>query len=388
MLFDTLARDAALRRIEGGLQVGHLRLIEPSGRVHDFSGHMPGATATIVLNDWRLVRAILRKADIGLGESYMAGWWDSPDLVALNTVLVSNAGNLGKLAWGSPLFQVLAMARDRFFRRNSIRGSRRNILAHYDLGNDFYQLWLDSGMSYSSAIYQPHASDLAGAQKAKYARILDRIGDRSRCVLEIGCGWGAFIASAAERDVSVTGLTISDQQLQVAKTRTAGISEVHLQDYRNAGGKFDAVVSIEMFEAVGERYWPDYFSALAARLKPKGIAVIQTIAIADELFANYRVTSDYIRHHVFPGGMLPSVERFKQEAKKQGLECRDVYSFGADYARTLVDWLARFDGAEQKIRNLGYSESFMRGWRFYLALSAGAFLAGRTNVHQIELVAA
>ena len=385
---ESYVRDAALRRIESGLDAGQFRIIEPAGRIYDFAGRRPGPAATMVIHDWRLLRAILRKGDIGLGESYMAGWWDSPDLVALNTLLVKNAGNLGKLSWGSPLFQILAMTRDRFFRRNSVSGSRRNILAHYDLGNEFYQLWLDPGMSYSSALYQPHVSDLASAQKAKYTRILDRIGARSRDVLEVGCGWGAFIETAVERDVRVTGLTISDQQFQIAKTRTAGISEVHLQDYRKANGKFDAVVSIEMFEAVGERCWPDYFSALAARLKPKGVAMIQTIAIADELFPAYRVTSDYIRHHVFPGGMLPSVERFKQEAKKQGLQCRDVYPFGMDYARTLVDWLARFDRAEQKIRSLGHADSFIRGWRFYLALSAGAFLAERTNVHQIELVAA
>jgi cyclopropane-fatty-acyl-phospholipid synthase len=205
-------------------------------------------------------------------------------------------------------------------------------------------------------------------------------------VLEIGCGWGGFIEVAGMHDHHVTGLTISDEQFRIAKERSPKTSDVRLQDYRTSSGRFDAVVSIEMFEAVGERYWPAYFAAIRERLNPKGVAVVQTIAIADDQFPAYRSSTDYIRRHVFPGGMLPSLSRFKQEAQKAGLGCSDVLSFGNDYVRTLFEWLKRFDGAAPKIKALGYDDAFVRGWRFYLALSAGAFQSGRTNVHQIELV--
>lgn len=183
----------------------------------------------------------------------------------------------------------------------------------------------------------------------------------------------------------MTGITISQEQYRIARSRAPEPSSVRIEDYRNTRGTFDAIVSIEMFEAVGERYWPQYFKVLSERLKPKGVAMVQTITIRDDLFANYRATSDFIRHHVFPGGMLPSLSRFREEAGKQGLGCRDVYSFGLDYARTLREWLARFDKAESEILKLGYDQSFLRGWRFYLTLCAAAFETGRTNVHQIEL---
>ena len=377
--------DTALRFLERGLEHGQLTLTEPDGRTRVFGGRSPGPPADMTIRDWRVLRAVLMKGDIGLGESYMAGWWDSSDLVALSSILVRNTGKLGKLAWGSPWFQFAATLRHRLLRRNSIQGSRSNILAHYDLGNNFYKLWLDPSLSYSSALYASGSRDLASAQHSKYTRILERIGTRSQKILEIGCGWGGFIETACAHDHHVTGLTISDAQFQVAKTRAPAASEVRLQDYRQASGRFDAVVSIEMFEAVGERYWPIYFRALAERLNHKGVAVVQTITIADDLFPAYRTSSDYIRHHIFPGGMLPSLLRFRQEAQKAGLVCRDVFSFGTDYARTLLDWLERFDAAATDIRALGYDEAFMRGWRFYLALCAGAFLAGRTDVHQIEL---
>jgi cyclopropane-fatty-acyl-phospholipid synthase len=240
-------------------------------------------------------------------------------------------------------------------------------------------------MSYSSALYRDETADLGEAQQAKYGRILDRLGDARSRVLEIGCGWGGFIEAALERNKSVTGLTISDEQFRFARERTSGQADVRLEDYRACQGRFDAIVSIEMFEAVGERYWPAYFRTLSSRLLPGGAAIIQTISIAEKLFPGYRTSSDFIRHHVFPGGMLPTLSRFKSEAQRAGLACRDVFSFGASYAQTLRDWLVRFDAALPDVRALGFDDAFIRGWRLYLAICAAGFANGRINVHQIEL---
>jgi cyclopropane-fatty-acyl-phospholipid synthase len=382
----SFTQDAAFRLLDKGITRGTLTVTGRDGKTRTFAGRDEGPSAHLVVHDWRLLNAVLGKGDIGLGEAYMAGLWDSPDLVSLSTLLVQSSDNLGKLAWGSPLFQMLSVVRNRLLRRNSVRGSQRNILAHYDLGNAFYKLWLDPGLSYSSALYHSDADDLGSAQQAKYARILDRIGPARRNILEVGCGWGAFIEAAGARDQHVTALTISNEQYKIAKDRSPETSDVRLQDYRKTTGRFDAIVSIEMFEAVGEQYWPVYFKTLRERLSGKGVAVVQTIAIADDLFPTYRSSSDYIRRHIFPGGMLPSLSRFRQEAERAGLACTDVMSFGTDYARTLIEWLRRFEAAAPEIGALGYDRRFMRGWSFYLALCAGAFRTGRTNVHQIELV--
>jgi cyclopropane-fatty-acyl-phospholipid synthase len=272
------------------------------------------------------------------------------------------------------------------FRRNSVKGSQRNIMAHYDVGNDFYSRWLDPTMTYSSAIFGQTGSDLESAQKAKYARILERIGGNRGSVLEIGCGWGGFTEAAVQKGHDVTALTISPRQHAYATERVGKAADIKLQDYRKQGGTFSSIVSIEMFEAVGERYWPTYFQTVRERLTSNGVAVVQTISISEQLFPSYRTSSDYIRHHIFPGGMLPSVSRFKQEAERAGLGVQDVFSFGQCYARTCREWLQRFDAALPEIRALGYEEGFLRGWRLYLAMCAGAFALGRTNVHQFELV--
>jgi cyclopropane-fatty-acyl-phospholipid synthase len=226
---------------------------------------------------------------------------------------------------------------------------------------------------------------LGDAQRAKYGRILDKfVGARSR-VLEVGCGWGGFAEAAAGRDHEVTGITISPAQHGFATARLGAKADIRLEDYRHTKGLFDMIVSIEMFEAVGERYWPRYFQTLSERLKRGGRAVVQTITVRDDVFDGYRTRSDFIRHYVFPGGMLPSLARFKEEAGRAGLKVLDVFSFGQDYAQTLREWSARQKAVEVKIRSLGHDDPFLRNWQFYLGICAAAFTVGRTDVHQVEL---
>ncbi len=371
--------------LEKAVRIGSLTVETPEGRIATFSGANPGPAATIILHDWRTVGAALAQGDIGLGESYMAGWWDSPDVEALYAVLMLNMDGLGRLAWGSWLHRIVSVFREWVLRRNSLSGARRNIMAHYDVGNDFYELWLDPTMSYSSAIFATPDTSLVAAQHAKYNRILDRLGGRGAEVLEVGCGWGGFIAAARGQGRQVTALTISPRQHEFVRARYGAAIDVRLQDYRAVEGRFPAIVSIEMFEAVGERYWPVYFSTLRERLTSDGVAIVQTISIAEDRFAAYRTSSDYIRHHVFPGGMLPSLTRFKARAEAAGLSVGDVYSFGPDYARTCRAWLTRFDEATPRLASLGYAQEFLRGWRLYLAMCASAFALRRTDVHQIEL---
>jgi cyclopropane-fatty-acyl-phospholipid synthase len=240
-------------------------------------------------------------------------------------------------------------------------------------------------MTYSSALYERDQALLEEAQKSKYQRILNRLGpDKSR-VLEIGCGWGGFADIATHRDHEVTGITVSPSQHAFATERLAGRADVRLEDYRATKGTFDAIVSIEMFEAVGERYWPQYFQVLSERLKRGGRAVLQVITIRDDLFAGYRTRSDFIRQYVFPGGMLPSVSRLVREADRAGLKTVDVYGFGQDYARTLRAWSERFSAAEDRIRALGHGDEFVRNWQFYFGICAAAFAVNRTNVVQVEL---
>jgi cyclopropane-fatty-acyl-phospholipid synthase len=275
---------------------------------------------------------------------------------------------------------------------NTKSGSRRNILAHYDLGNEFYGVWLDASMTYSSARFDAQVRDLEAGQRAKYKALADHLelkaGDH---VLEIGCGWGGFAEFAArEYGARVTGITISDEQLAYARARMerAGLSdlvEIRRQDYRDVEGQFDKVASIEMFEAVGEKYWPAYFGKIADVLKPGGKAGLQIITIDGKLFESYRKRADFIQRYVFPGGMLASVERLKEETSKVGLIWRRAEMFGQSYADTLAEWGRRFTAKWSDIRALGFDERFKQLWRFYLSYCEAGFRTGRTNVVQLEL---
>ncbi|RTL38156.1 MAG: class I SAM-dependent methyltransferase [Rhodocyclaceae bacterium] len=343
------------------------------------------SSLSLQVHDEAMFGRVIARGDIGLAEAYLDGQWDSPDVTALLTLLARNRGALAKAIYGS-WRQLLAARMRHWFNRNSRTGSKRNIMAHYDLGNDFYRLWLDPSMSYSSALYRPEDDgSLLAAQQAKYRRILDRLRARpDDSVLEIGCGWGGFAEMAMGGGLHVTGLTLSPAQLDWAKKRVPR-ADLRLQDYRDTRERFDHIVSIEMFEAVGEQWWPSYFATVARALKPGGRAMIQSITIRDDLFATYRRGTDFIQQYIFPGGMLPSRRVFRKTAEGQGLQVTDEFAFGLDYARTLAAWRAAFETNWTQIATLGFDEDFRRLWRFYLHYCEAGFLAGNIDVVQFEL---
>jgi cyclopropane-fatty-acyl-phospholipid synthase len=373
---------AALERT----RFGELHVTAPGGFARTFRGPEAGPVASFHVHDWNTLLMLASRGDIGLGEAYIDGLWDTDNLDVLFQFFLKNLDDLERFAHGNALNRLWFNLINYVIRRNSPKGSQSNIRAHYDVGNQFYSLWLDRTMTYSSAIFPSNDNtSLEQAQARKYGRILEKLGSDTGRVLEVGCGWGGFAEAASREGRQVTGITVSPAQHAYATKRLDGKAEIRLQDYRHTEGKFDAIVSIEMFEAVGERYWPTYLSTLKQRLAEGGKAMIQTITIDDAVFAGYRTRSDFIRHYTFPGGMLPSVQRFREEAQKVGFDCRDVYRFGQDYARTLREWMLRFDAAEPEIRQMGYDEAFLRSWRFYMAMCAAAFDVGRTDVVQVEL---
>ena len=375
---DTRTVFSMLEKLHGGM----LDVRLPDGANAVFGDGVPGVTLQV--HDEAMFGRVLARGDIGLAEAYLDGLWDAPDLSGFLALLVRNRDALQKAVYGA--WHKLLAARIRHsLNHNSKAGSQRNIMAHYDLGNDFYRLWLDPGMSYSAAIYNRGEQSLEIAQYAKYRRILDRLqaapGER---VLEIGCGWGGFAELAERAGLHVTGLTLSPAQLEWAQRRVAG-ADLRLQDYRDLDERFDHVVSIEMFEAVGERWWPTYFASVAQALKPGGRAVIQSITIRDDLFADYRKGTDFIQQYIFPGGMLPSRSEFCRQAECQGLIVQDEFAFGLDYARTLAHWRTSFEAAWPQIAALGFDETFRRLWRFYLSYCEAGFLSGNIDVVQFEL---
>lgn len=369
---------------------GNLTITSPRGRIIRLEGDHPGEEADLTVRDWRFIKRTLMRGDIGFGESYIEEMWDSDDLPALMTYMVQNMDAISVMChgnwWARQLFRAVNL-----FRSNSRTGSRKNIRAHYDVGNEFYRLWLDETMTYSAALFEgDQARNLSDAQRRKYGRLLEKIDQPNAHILEIGCGWGGFAEEAAKADHRVKGLTLSKEQLAFARQRIERRQlddkvKLALQDYRDEQQQYDYIVSIEMFEAVGERYWSTYFDVIRQRLKSKGKALIQTITIDDEHFDAYRKRSDFIRHYTFPGGMLPSLARINDELKRAGLKCREVKAFGQDYALTLTHWLERLDEKRQEILALGYSEEFIRSWRFYLSCCIGAFAAVRTDVVQLEI---
>jgi cyclopropane-fatty-acyl-phospholipid synthase len=384
-----LAARAALVLLE---RIGHGRLevALPDGTLRALGGGAPVARLDVA--DWGVFGAALRRGDIGFAETYIDGRWSSPELAQLLTVIARNRDAIDTAVYGS-LWGQLAYRMRHLLNRNTRRGSRRNIAAHYDLGNDFYALWLDPSMTYSSALFAGNTlRPLAAAQHAKYRRILERLAPRpGDHILEIGCGWGAF-AELAARDFGcrVTGLTLSEEQLAYADARMhrAGVADrvdIAFRDYRDERGTYDHVVSVEMYEAVGERYWPTYFRTIGERLKPGGRAVVQAITIADRLFERYRAGTDFIQQYVFPGGMLASPSRFRAEAARAGLRLEGELAFGADYAETLRRWRSAFKIRLPEIRALGYDERFLRTWEFYLAYCEAGFASECTDVHHFEL---
>ena len=380
----SMAADKLFKKLDN-LEHGTLTLTTPDGKTRVFEGKKPGEKANIELRDWRVISNMMRKGDIGFADDYRAGQWDTDDLTALLNLGLSNKQALDRLVLGNRLFRTLSTL-SYLLRLNTVKGSKKNIHAHYDLGNSFYKLWLDPSMTYSSAIYKDSKDTLTQAQHNKYDRITELLENNSGSLLEIGCGWGGFAERALENaDFDIKGITLSEEQHAFAGNRLGQNANVALEDYRNQNGKFDHIVSIEMFEAVGEQYWKTYFAKIKELLSEKGSAVIQTITMNDKDFPRYRKGGDFIRSFIFPGGMLPSPSRFKEEAQKAGLRMDDPFFFGHDYARTLQEWLHTFDNKKEEILALGFDEGFIRLWRFYLAACIAGFSSERTNVMQVQL---
>ncbi|MES2894709.1 MAG: cyclopropane-fatty-acyl-phospholipid synthase family protein [Pseudomonadota bacterium] len=384
----------AARLMARGWLIGDLTFVMPSGRELRLQGAEPGVAARIIVRDFRFMRRVLAAGDIGFAEGYMAGEWETPDLAAVLTAVSLNFDRLTQVFTGNPVVRFANLL-GHALNSNTRRGSRKNIHAHYDLGNAFYSRWLDPTMTYSSARYERAGQSLEEAQTHKYrelARGMDlRAGHE---VLEIGCGWGGFAEFAArEVGAKVTGITISTEQYDFARGRIfeQGLNErveIRMVDYRDVQGSYDRVASIEMFEAVGERYWPTYFGKIRDVLAPGGRAGLQIITIRDEIFEHYRRHADFIQKYIFPGGMLPSEERLRLQTDRAGLAWTGVTRFGQDYADTLADWCERFDRAWGDISRLGFDERFRRLWRFYLSYCEAGFRTGRTNVVQLGLIKA
>ncbi|MBU1386091.1 MAG: cyclopropane-fatty-acyl-phospholipid synthase family protein [Alphaproteobacteria bacterium] len=381
-----------LRLLAANWTFGRLTVLLPNGEIHRLEGDQPGPAAVFDIKDYRFARRVLASGDIGFAEGYMAGEWESPHLAALLESFAHNYEHIQRLFDGHPLMRALNWLSHKR-RRNSRSGSKKNIHAHYDLGNAFYAAWLDPTMTYSSARFSRSGMALNAAQREKYAslaRLMDLQAGQS--VLEIGCGWGGFAEFAArEVGARVTGITISQEQYDYARRRifNAGLSEkvdIQLIDYRDVPGRFDRVASIEMFEAVGQEYWPTYFGKIRDVLAPGGVAGLQIITMDDALFDEYNRRTDFIQKYIFPGGMLPSEAVLQPVVAAAGLDWRAVERFGQDYAETLRLWDERFQSAWDDIRQMsGFDERFRRLWRFYLAYCEAGFRSARTNVIQLGL---
>jgi cyclopropane-fatty-acyl-phospholipid synthase len=386
----------------GRLQHGSLELQAPWGTQTFRAEGAAAVDARMQLRGAAVFERVLKSGDIGLAEAYVDGQWTSPDLPRLLALFMRNRESLERVVYGNAL-GTLAYRLTHWLRRNTRRGSRRNIEAHYDLGNDFYTAWLDPTMNYSSAWFDGDAAmSLPEAQHRKVRRALDEagVGPGSR-VLEIGCGWGAVAEAAVLRDARITGVTLSHEQLAYAQQRIARLgrsvgpgaqADLRLQDYRDlaaevqaSGRRYDAIVSIEMFEAVGRAFWPGYFDTLRRCLAEGGRACVQVITIRDDLFERYVRGTDFIQQYVFPGGLLPGAGVFRAAAAEGGLEVVNELAFGTDYARTLAHWREAFHAERAHIAQLGYDERFMRLWDFYLAYCEAAFATGQTDVRQFTL---
>jgi cyclopropane-fatty-acyl-phospholipid synthase len=378
-------------RIGARIQIGSVTAVLPGGRAFRFEGAKPGAEGTVFVKDMNCLGRLLRGGNVGFAEGYMAGEWDSPDVAALLQAAAANMDRVREVFAGKPVTKLVNRLLH-LLNRNSKKGARRNIMAHYDLGNAFYRRWLDRSMTYSSAKFEYPDQDLSEAQRNKYRSLAERIGlNPEHSLLEIGCGWGGFAEFAAkEIGCKITGITISKEQYEFARKRLfdqglASKTEILLQDYRDTSGQYDRVVSIEMFEAVGEEYWPAYFHKVHDVLKSDGQAGLQIITINDLYYDVYRRGADFIQKYVFPGGMLPSPKILRAQIARAGLTLRNEANFGLDYARTLSRWREGFVGAWDEIRQQGFDERFKRLWTYYLSYCEAGFRAGSIDVTQIAI---
>ena len=379
---------ATILRLLERLETGSLALDLPDGSRRHVGRGEPSAAITV--RDWTVFEDALRRGDVGFAEGWIDGRWSTDSLQQLLSLLVINRRALEETIYGTWWGQLFDRLRH-LLRANTRAGSRRNIHAHYDLGNAFYQLWLDPGMTYSSALFEGDTTrSLEDAQHAKNRRLLDELAlAPGASVLEIGCGWGGFAEAATARGLQVTGLTLSTEQLAYARERLSltahGQARFVLRDYRDETGVYDGIASVEMFEAVGERYWKSWFQTVARCLRPGGRAAVQTITIDEALFERYRRGTDFIQQYVFPGGMLPTKSGFEALAREAGLQVVAQHAFGRDYAHTLRLWRERFMSVLEQVRELGFDERFIRTWEFYLAYCEAAFEHGNTDVVQFTL---
>jgi cyclopropane-fatty-acyl-phospholipid synthase len=368
---------------------GTLDVALPDGRTLRFGGAELGPAAAMTVNDYGFAWRLMKGGDIGIAEAYLRGEWDTPDLTQFLYIFCVNHDLI------SPMFEQKSVLRivqgiQHWLRRNTKGQAKRNIFAHYDIGNTFYKSWLDSSMTYSSALFEEGTNDLTAAQQNKYRRLAEAINlQPDQRVLEIGCGWGGFAEFAAKTyGVKVVGLTISQEQRDFALKRIfeAGLSdrvEIRFQDYRDEKDQYERIASIEMIEAVGEEFWPRYFSQLRDRLLPGGLAGIQAITIRDSLFQSYRSEVDFIQRYVFPGGMLPSPAILKSLGERFGVPVIRERIFGQDYARTLATWRNNFRQAWPNLKPLGFDERFRRLWEYYLSYCEAGFLSGNIDVRQV-----
>jgi len=380
-------------RIDQGMAFGAVECTLPDGSVRLLGGRGPGPLATGTLHSWKALLRLVRGGSAGWYEAWVAGEWSSPDPVQIFDLFMRNRVSLGNVGRPSGLAKLVGAALHAL-RRNSRKGARRNIEFHYDLGNDFYQEWLDKSMTYSSALFDEPVNDnepLETAQQRKIEALLGRLelkpGDR---LLEIGCGWGGLAEVALKQQtVHYHGITLSSAQKVFADRRLVGLGDawVSLTDYRDVRGQYDAVASVEMVEAVGQRYWPEYLDSISRSLKYGGRAAIQYIRIEDDVFEAYARGTDFIQHYIFPGGMLLSESRFRKLAEARGLIWQDQRDFGLHYAETLKRWRMAFDEAVAAGRlPAGFDEKFVRLWRYYLMYCEGGFRGGGINVAQVTLI--
>lgn len=378
-----------LREILSRTKHGTLELTLPDGSLHLYGEGLPHIRCEIKTP--AALEAILSKGDLGMAEGIITGEIFVDDAVALIQWACRNSEGLGRAMSGTWYGLLFAKFRH-YMNNNSRRGAKKNIVSHYDLGNEFYSLWLDTSMTYSAAIFSGSGRDIYSAQMAKYDRIIDTLGIKSGDhVLEIGCGWGGFFNRAVEmRGCKVTAVMNSPEQYRFNTQKVQNLNmQNHVtllqQDYRDIEGKFDHIVSIEMIEAVGERYWPTFFRKIGSSLKNKGGALIQGITIREDFFKSYRNSTDFIQQYIFPGGMLLTNETFKQKGAENGMKVQDSMEFGLDYAETLKIWRENFNKALPRIRAMGFDENFIRMWNLYLSYCEGAFRAGRINVAQVHM---
>ena len=382
---------AATFQLAQKLKNGRIDFVLPDGRRFRVDAPNPGPVAEITIHNPDTFARLIREGDLGMADAYLEGWWTTPDLQAFMDVIHADNNEAYDSFAGMQLVRIWERLRH-WMNRNTKDRAKKNISYHYDLGNEFYGLWLDDTMTYSSAIFETGQESLENAQIAKYKSMVDQMGAKpGDHVLEIGCGWGGFAEYAArERGLKVTGLTISQEQYDYAVERIqkAGLSEqveIKLQDYRDETGTYDGIASIEMFEAVGEQYWPVYFKTLRERLKPGKNATLQIITVEDERFEIYRKSVDFIQKYIFPGGMLPSPSVLRQEVEKAGLNVMKSIEFGESYSQTLRRWHETFNQRWEDVALLGFDGRFRRMWNFYLTSCAAGFHSGCIDVTQITV---